>query len=96
MIALEDLHDATLVNLEVEWASGELRCNFKVSTGDRTLVRLLAHGLTSLSCPWHLPWGRIVSVNHAHAIRSATEIVVVIELQSGDNIQATVSDVALE
>ena len=96
MISLKELHDATLKSLEVDWASGELRCNFQVSIGERTTVRLLAHGLTSLKCPRQSPWGRSVSVNNAKADKRGKEVLLIIEMQSGDVIEANVKDVNLE
>jgi hypothetical protein len=96
MISLKELHDATLTGLEVDWASGELRCNFKVSMGERTTVRLLAHGLTFLKCPRQSPWGRSVSVNNASANKVEKKVLLIIQMQSGDVIEANVEDVTLE
>jgi hypothetical protein len=96
MISLKELHDATLTGLEVDWASGDLRCNFKASIGERTAVRLLAHGLTSLKCPRLFPWGKSASVNSARVDKREREILLFIEMQSGDVIEAIVEDVVLE
>jgi hypothetical protein len=96
MISLKELHDATLTGLEVDWASGELRFNFKVSSGERTTVRLLAHGLTSLKCPRLFPWGRSISVNSARVDECEKEVLLIIEMQSGDVVEAIVEDVVLE
>ncbi len=96
MISLRDLHDATFRGLEVDWPNGELRCNFDVSIGKTTSVRLVAHGLKSLKCPRQLPWGRSISVNKAHVDRTELEVRLVIEMQSGDVIEADVADVILE
>jgi hypothetical protein len=51
MISLKDLHDATLVNFEVDWASGDLRFNFRPSMTGSPTICLVAHGLTLLTCP---------------------------------------------
>jgi len=96
MLCLKDLHDATLTGLEVDWANGELRCNFRVSMGEKRNVRLLAHGLTFLKCPRRLPWGRSVSVNSANADTLENGILLSIEMQSGDLIEANVENVTLE
>jgi hypothetical protein len=95
MISLKELHDATLTGLEVDWASGELRYNFKVSVGERITVLLLAYGLTCLKCPRLFPWGRTISVNSARVDKREKEVLLFIEMQSGDVIEAVVEDVVL-
>lgn len=95
MISLEELHDATLTGLEVDWASGEFRCDFKVSIGERTTVCLLARGLRSLKCARLFPWGRSVSVNSARVDKHERDVLLSIEMQSGDVIEAIVEEVAL-
>jgi hypothetical protein len=96
MISLKDLHDATLASLEVDWASGELRFNFEVSIGATTSVCLVAHEFTFLKCPREFPWGESVSVNWARADKADKELLLVVEMQSGDLIEARVKDVVLE
>ena len=96
MITLKELHDATLTGLEVDWGSGDFRCNFRVDMGERKNVRLLARGLTSLKCPRQFPWGRSVSVNQARANKLENEVVLVIEMQSGDVIEAHMGEMTLE
>lgn len=97
MIHLGDLHDAILLNLEVDWSGGELRCNFGVSLGETTSVRLLAHGLTLLKCPRAFPWGESDSVNHVRVDKAGGDsISLFIEMQSGDVIEASLLDVTLE
>ncbi len=96
MISLDQLHDATFAGLEADWASGELRCNFRVSIGDRRTVRLLAHGLGFLKYPRQFPWGRSVSVNTARVDKLANGMLLIIEMQSGDVIEANIEDVTLE
>jgi hypothetical protein len=82
--------------LEVDWVNGELLCNFKVSIGDIMSIRLRASGLTSLRCPRLFPWGKSVSVNSAKAEKRARDILLIVEMQSGDVIEASVEDVTLE
>jgi len=96
MISLKELHDATLTGLEVDWASGELRLSFKVSIRELTNVRLLAHGLTLLTCPRGFPWGRSASVNSVVVEQREKTIRLAVEMQSGDLIEANVEDVAIE
>jgi hypothetical protein len=96
MISLEELHDATLVGFEVDWATGELRCRFDVWIGELTAISLRAQNLRNLKCPRLFPWGESVSVNRATTRRSENQIVLLIEMQSGDLIEALVDDVILE
>lgn len=92
----EELHDATLVSLEVDWIKGELRCNFKISIGGKTDAQILAHGLRSLDCPRLHPWGRSISVNDVRVEKMDHEVLLVIEMQSGDVIEATAQDLILD
>jgi hypothetical protein len=96
MITLSQLHDATLLGLELNWPNGELRLNFSVEVAEITSVRLLATGVRLLNCPRQYPWGRSVSVNSILADRSDKEVVLVIKMQSGDDIEAHVESFALE
>jgi hypothetical protein len=95
MIALKDLHDATLLNLEVDWDEGDLRCKLDVSIGEITRVSLLARGLTFLKCPRQFPWGPSVSVNYVRVDQVDPGLRLVIEMQSGDVIEAQAADVSV-
>jgi hypothetical protein len=95
MISLKDLHDATLVNLEVDWASGDLRFKFRPSMMGSPTICLVAHGLTLLRCPREYPWGRSVSVNTARAEKADGEMLLSVEMQSGDVIEAKIREMSL-
>ena len=95
MISLNDLHDATLVSLEVDWASGNLRFNFRASMMGSPTICLVAHGLTMLKCPREHPWGRSVSVNTARAEKVDDEMLLFVEMQSGDIIEARIGEMSL-
>src|SRR5271169_3216526 len=95
MISLDQLHDATFLSLDLNWRSGELSCNLRIH-GD-TVVRLVAHGLTFLKCPRQFPWGPSVSVNYARVNKAENgRVFLIMEMQSGDVIEADLEDVALE
>ena len=96
MISLSDLHDATLETVDVHWASGELRLNFAVSIGDVTSVSAVCGGLVFLKCPREHPWGPSVSVNSARADTVDDQILLVVEMQTGDLIEAKVKTLSLE
>lgn len=93
MDKIVDLHDATFTTLEVDWASGELRFNFKTHTG---VVCLRAHRFSDLKCPRLYPWGRSKSVNTATTESRERGLWLMIEMQSGDVIEACVEDVVVE
>ncbi len=96
MISLKELHDATFIGLEVDWASGKLRCTFDVGINEKVMVHLLAHGLTSLNYPRKHPWGPSIFVNSVRTDKFEKGIRLAIEMQSGDVIEANVADVVLE
>jgi hypothetical protein len=62
---------------------------------EKATIGLLARGLTFLKCPRQSPWGRSVSVNHARIDESEKESLLVIEMQSGDVIEASIQDMTL-
>jgi hypothetical protein len=96
MIVLTDLHDATLLRLEIEWSSGTLIFTIKIHVGDTRVARIFADGLTHLICPHQSPWGRSNSINEVHVHSSETEDRLKLEMQSGDVIEATAKNIRLE
>ncbi len=99
MTSLKELHDAVLIGLEVGWESAELQFTFGVfdaSTGGEKPVKLLARGFSSLRCPRNQPWGPSVFVNEVRQEKSDKGILLAIEMQCGDVIEANVADVVLE
>ena len=96
MASLDDLHDATLLGFDLDWVSGELHCNFKVSSDGQSTVRLIAHGLSLLKCPRQSPWGRSASVNSARIVTVGSGETLIIEMQSGDVIEAHILNLNLE
>lgn len=94
MKTLKEMHDATLLELNVAWASGELACTFRVGGEENIIAR--ATGLVSLKCPRQFPWGRSVSVNEMRAEAANGRTRFTIEMQSGDLIEADVDHLRLE
>jgi hypothetical protein len=96
MKSLGDLHDATLLELKLFWATGELVFVFKVGVAESDIAYLQATGLIRLKCSRQFPWGRSVSVNSARADKSDDRVTLFIEMQSGDLIEAEVKDFLLK
>ena len=96
MNTLRTLHDATLRRIEVDWASGELRLDFKIDKENKTVARIAAKGLTYLECPRQYPWGRSVSVNEITEQSRELGKLLTVAMQSGDLIKAHVAEFILE
>lgn len=92
MNSLTSLHDGTLLGLDVAWAEGTLRLNVLTSTGNCAVV---AEGLSSLTCRRNHPWGPSKSINRAWTEETATAKRLLVEMQSGDLIEATVTSMEL-
>ncbi|MGA9869373.1 MAG: hypothetical protein WBQ75_23305 [Acetobacteraceae bacterium] len=86
---LEDahrLHDATLLAIEVNWASRSARITFRQHPNRK--VHLTASGARSVVVPHDAPWGPSVSVNEVRqAGTPAGDGSLEIEMQSGDVIR---------
>lgn len=82
------LHDATLVAVATEWASGETRVRVRLSEASTRDAEVRIKGTTLLRCPRDQPWGPSVSINKA-SLRSIDggRKRLEIEVQSGDVIE---------
>lgn len=78
---LPDLHDATLVSVHLDWATGLAILAFRAST---SAVQLTVTACTELVAPRREEWGRSVSVLSVSYIDGNPEHGVRIEMQSGD------------
>lgn len=96
MFSAKKLHDATLTRIEVDWASGELRCTCNVQVEGRKTVLILAEGLKMLKCPRLYPWGTSVSVNEIRTEKGENGTLLSIEMQSGDTIEVTAERISIE
>lgn len=81
------LHDATLVDLHLDWKAGKLLIDLRVGSPRAGTVQLKAHGVSLLECPRRSPWGESVSVNEIRGpFSSADGKRLEIEIQSGDTL----------
>lgn len=81
---VNQLHDATLLGLELLWESGDASLSVRLGSGAITKIAL--RSATLLECPRRFPWGASVSI---HEVRGPTRtdggsLRVEIEMQSGD------------
>lgn len=91
---LPDLHDATLVSVEFEWASGSCVAAFAGSPfGPKGSFRLRWKNVTELHIPRLQGWGPSVSVLSASESSPGN---FELQLQSGDLITLRADGVALE
>jgi hypothetical protein len=79
------LHDATLVSVNFDWATGSTVIALRTGLPEAPSVAIMAEGTTILRFARKLPWGESVSINEvrgpaAHENGSRLEI----EMQSGD------------
>jgi hypothetical protein len=81
---LIDLHDATLVSIHLDWASGIASMVLRASPGVE--LHLTVSDCTELVVPRHGVCGRSVSVLSASFIDGEAEGGVVVEMQSGDRL----------
>jgi hypothetical protein len=78
--ALVTLHDATLIELKVDWARA--RVVISVKRMDRRM-RFTLERVSRVECPHEEPWGPSASINAACATVDGVEL----EMQSGDVIR---------
>ncbi|MDP3156560.1 MAG: hypothetical protein Q8N23_28065 [Archangium sp.] len=81
-------HEATLIEVTTDWASGNIRARVRLSEESGRDVELQVAGFTILHCPRKRPWGPSVSINEVRVSgiqdgRHRIEI----EVQSGDVIE---------
>lgn len=76
------LHDATLVDVHLEWAEG--RCTMTLRHSELSNCHLTFTGVSNLSLPRARPWGPSQSINSVCQRNTGHYE---IEMQSGDLIQ---------
>jgi hypothetical protein len=96
LLSLNQLHDATLLGLDIDWVSGELRCIFRSCLSESKCISLFGFGLTFLKCPRQFPWGKSFSVNSVRLEQLEKHSLLVIEMQSGDVIEANIQNAVLK
>lgn len=82
----QNLHDATLVSLSLNWASGEARLELRAGLSSAARLLIEADGTALLQCPRRCPWGESVSINEVRGPINAPHagMHLEIEMQSGD------------
>ncbi len=95
MISPESLHDATLVDMRLEWKTGHLCIRLDVRIGERRSAMIGMRGVTEWKCPRLMPWGPSASVNGVQLVEAGGGVVLRIEMQSGDVIEATARDATI-
>jgi len=85
-----DLHDASLVRVQVDWAGGT--CMADILHGTAGACALAFSGVSHVILPRQQAWGRSVSIN---AFRRADTGHYEIEMQSGDVIVISAREVRL-
>jgi hypothetical protein len=97
MLALSQLHDATLNRIELSWESGEAKLHIQTYVeGKNANIEIVLRGLTSIQVPRYNPWGPSASINKAWEENSGEALKLIIEMQSGDVIEARVSSFILQ
>ena len=81
-----DLHDATLISINVDWRGGVARIELRLGGG--SIARVSAVGLRGITVPRSQPWGPSVSVNSARVAVGTEDgdARLSVEMQSGDEI----------
>jgi hypothetical protein len=90
MSQLDDLHDATLTQIRLDWAIGDFSADF-VIVGHRRL-QIIGKGVKSFSYGREFPWGPSISVNKCRIETKNAEAVLTIEMQSGDELIGKADD----
>ena len=77
---LASLHDATLLDLEVDWVQARVVVFVRLH---QRRARFTLENVSHIECPRAEPWGPSASINAARATAGGLEI----EMQSGDTIR---------
>lgn len=95
----QNLHDATLVQIQVLWQEGRVLLQLRTGIPGCPDAQIVATSLQYFVCPRRLDWGPSVSI---HEVIGPTPLAaagineLVIEMQSGDRIALEASHFALE
>lgn len=90
MIQDIDLHDATLLAVQVDWEDGTCTAEIRHGTAGSCVLRFSA--VSHLTLPRKQGWGPSVSIN---SFSRASSGLYEIEMQSGDVIEIEAADVVL-
>jgi hypothetical protein len=84
-----NLHDATIINIEFDWANALALVSFKLHL-EKVVIRF--SDCTNVSIPHENPWGQSASVNATSQDGNEFKI----EMQSGDIISVNSSSFSVE
>jgi hypothetical protein len=92
---LTSLHDATLLDITIQWVHAKVTFSFRTVPGVRH--DLVVDGVTALQLTRLEPWGPSRSVNQASWRRRGSDMLVdlCIEMQSGDLIEVRAREFTL-
>lgn len=84
----DHFHDATLLAITTDWASGETRLRVRLCDDPARDAEIRVTGTALLHCPREHPWGPSVSINEVrvHAIEGG-RVRLEVEVQSGDVVE---------
>ena len=82
-------HDATLLDAQLDWATGGTKLRLRLCARDPTVATLRFDGVSDFSWPRRFPWGKSNSVND---VRCPIDGSIEIEMQSGDVIRILASE----
>lgn len=81
---LEDLHDATLLDLRFDWSSGVILILFSTDLDTTLRVQMTLEEAKTVTLSREFPWGESVSVNEIRVEDIKEGKKCEIEMQSGD------------
>ena len=84
---INHLHDATLIDVILNWESGDVIISLKPSDGILNMFILRVLECSMLKITRDLPWGKSVSVNDVTINEDIENVYCAIKMQSGDKIE---------
>jgi len=93
----ENLHDATLIGISVDWESGRCEIALKPSIAEIPSASIVATDLRNLMIPRKAPWGMSVSINRIswRSDESGEISMLGIEMQSGDTLSVEARSIGI-
>lgn len=84
---INHLHDATLIDVILNWESGDVIISLKPSDEILNIFILPVSECSMLKITRDLPWGKSVSVNDVTINEDIENVYCAIKMQSGDKIE---------
>lgn len=97
LIAWQDLHDATLTKILVDWDRATCDFYLRLCSDPVTNAAIHVEGLRTLFVPREAPWGQSESINEAliSGRQDAHGEALIIEMQSGDRISVAANSIKI-